>query len=143
MAWRESDMTAPDLPRVLVVDDQVSARRVAELVMKTLPCYVDTAMHSEQALQRFHHRDYDLVFMDLGLPEMDGFALCQAFRDIDRQRDRHTPVVALTAQTDEKTHLRYIESSMEDYLVKPLTTDIARRIMTTYIPHFEKRTGQW
>ena len=101
--------------RILVVEDEV---RLATLLRKGLTEEghgVDLAGSGEEALDRVAVTDYDVIVLDVMLPGIDGFAVCQHLR-----QDRvHTPILLLTARDAIRDRVVGLDVGADDYLVKP------------------------
>jgi CheY-like chemotaxis protein/HPt (histidine-containing phosphotransfer) domain-containing protein len=106
--------------RVLVVEDNLVNQRVAVRLLERLGYKPDLAANGLEALQAVQRQPYDLVFMDLQMPEMDGLEatrrICQAWPAAQRPR-----IAAMTADALEGDRERCIEAGMDDYLSKPVT----------------------
>jgi two-component system, sensor histidine kinase and response regulator len=111
---------APSRGRVLVVEDGDINQVVAEGVVRACGFDVDLADDGRAALEAMAARDYDLVFMDVQMPVMDGF---EATREIRvREADgRRTPVIAMTASAIDGDRERCLEAGMDDYVSKPIS----------------------
>lgn len=120
--------------RVLVVDDSRVSARVVQGMLESLGCTVRVAANGGEAVTVCVEGGFDMVFMDVRMPVLDG---CAAAREIRRREAgrRRTPIVALTAEevADERT--RCLEAGMDGALVKPVTaSDLATAL--------ERWTGQ-
>jgi CheY-like chemotaxis protein len=102
--------------KVLLVEDHQLAAKIADYILRSLDCQVDIAKTGEQALEKVTGGHYDLVLMDLGLPDKSGYEVTQ----ILRQRNESIPVYALTAYTDQDHKNRAFEAGMNGFLSKPL-----------------------
>ncbi|MBZ5741343.1 hybrid sensor histidine kinase/response regulator [Nocardioides mangrovi] len=109
-----------DRGRVLVVEDGEINQLVAEGIVRALGYEVDLAEDGAAGLAAMAVRDYDLVFMDVQMPVMDGFA---ATREIRRREagGRRTPVIAMTASAIDGDRERCLEAGMDDYVSKPIS----------------------
>ena len=112
----ETDNTALS---VLLVDDNAINRKIGQKILKRLdldPTIVDSAA---AAIEACLDRRYDVVFMDIEMPEMDGVSATAALRDV-LPDDQHPYVVALTANAMASDRESYLRSGMDDYLSKPI-----------------------
>jgi len=94
----------------LIVDIQGSAK-IKELTKEI--------KDNEQAIARLEVENFDLVFMDIQLPGMDGFMTTQYVRQFLADRHAHTPVLAMTAQAQIAEDERYQQAGLNDYILKP------------------------
>ncbi|MCX6598202.1 MAG: ATP-binding protein [Acidobacteria bacterium] len=115
-------------PRVLVAEDNAVNRIVAERTLSNLGCDVELAVNGLEALHRVLTGQYDVVFMDCMMPEMDGYTATQEIR---RQEGggRHTPIVAMTASVLDAERRRCSECGMDDFVPKPWQPDEVRQVL--------------
>ncbi|HNI26852.1 MAG TPA: response regulator, partial [Leptospiraceae bacterium] len=78
----------------------------------------DLAAAGPDALEMLKEKDYDLIFLDLQMPEMDGFEVCRRIRKLN-ERYAEIPIIALTAAFVSEVQDRIIEAGMNDILAKP------------------------
>jgi CheY-like chemotaxis protein len=78
-------------------------------------------------VDRFREGDFDLILMDVQMPEMDGFEACRAIRGMEAGTGRHTPIVAMTAHAMTGDRERCLEAGMDGYVSKPVTAEGLRR----------------
>ena len=105
-------------PRLLVVDDKETNRRLLVAMLTPLGFEIAEAADGAQALAAFTERQPDLVLMDLVMPVMDGYEAMRRLRAMQEGRD--TPIVAVTASAFEEDRQRVLDSGADDYLRKPL-----------------------
>lgn len=103
--------------RILLVEDE---KKLADVISRGLAAKgfaVDTIDDGEKALTRIslHHKDYDLVILDLMLPSLDGYAICREMR----ARNIVLPILVLTARAETETKVQLLLSGADDYLIKP------------------------
>ena len=118
-----------DVPRlskkqVLVVDDNKINQLIIKEMLLSLNQYVDLVSDAHNALKMMQARDYDVLFMDLHMPHMDGMEATRTLREMHI----HQPyVIALTADAYPETRTEALRSGMDDYVTKPFVkADIAR-----------------
>lgn len=109
--------------RILVVDDNKINQLIIKEMLLSLNQKVDLVSDAENALKMLQSREYDVLFMDLHMPNMDGMQATRALRDMDI----HQPyVIALTADAYPATRTHALRSGMNDYVTKPFVkADIA------------------
>ena len=113
-----TSILAPDV-RVLVVDDNEFNRQVMCDLLKPTLIRTDDVESGTEALEMLEIREYDLIFMDIMMPEMDGREALRRIREEHPEDD--TPVVALTADALAGTREKLISEGFADYLAKPVS----------------------
>jgi two-component system, OmpR family, response regulator len=100
---------------LLLVEDDAKLVRALERGLAREGYAIDVAHDGPQALVRAGAREYDVIVLDVMLPGLDGFAVCEALR----MRGQHVPVLMLTARADVSDRIRGLNGGADDYLVKP------------------------
>jgi CheY-like chemotaxis protein len=108
--------------RILLVEDNPVGALLAKTLLRREGCVVETAATGDEAIAAMKRARYDLVFMDMRMPGMDGPAATRAIR---AGGDR-TPIVALTANAFAEDRQACLEAGMNDHLVKPLEAEALR-----------------
>lgn len=118
--------------KVLVVEDHPVAQRMALLILKSLACEVDVATNGKEALELVEKKCYDLIFMDIGLPDIDGMLVTANIRS---KGDKlvQIPVIGLTAHASAQMRLDGINAGMNDFLVKPLTKETCLETIKKFV----------
>jgi CheY-like chemotaxis protein len=118
--------------KILLVEDNLINEKVAVATLSRLGFVVDTAPNGLVALQKFKESTYDLIFMDIQMPEMDGIEATIQIREYERVHalTHPTPIIALTAISHPKDKERCKLVGMNDYIVKPFRIDDLARILT-------------
>jgi len=106
--------------RVLVAEDNAVNQRVAERMLAKLGCEVEIAATGRQVLERVGEKRFDVVLMDVHMPEMDGLEAAAEIRRSEAGTARHLPIVALTAIAMSGDEARCLEAGMDGYLSKPI-----------------------
>jgi signal transduction histidine kinase len=112
--------------RVLVAEDNIVNQKIAARMLENHGCRVDLAANGREAVAMADRFPYDLILMDCGMPEMDGFA---ATREIRRRPGKRIPIVALTAHAIAGTREKCLEAGMDDYVSKPLARDTIEKVV--------------
>ena len=106
---------------VLVAEDNIVNQKVAKRMLERWGCRVDVVGDGRQALEAVARVAYDLVLMDVQMPEMDGFGATAAIRRRESRTGRRTPIIAMTAHVMDGDRDRCIEAGMDDFVAKPIT----------------------
>lgn len=118
---------------ILVVDDNSTNLLVAKKLISLYRADIDTAESGIQALKMIQKKDYDIVFMDHMMPELDGIETAQAIRSLGGKYSRLT-IIALTANVVSGAAELFRESGIDDFLGKPIEMSELNRILSRYIP---------
>jgi two-component system, OmpR family, response regulator RpaB len=102
--------------KILVVDDEASIRRILETRLSMIGYSVITAADGEEALETFHKERPDLVVLDVMMPKLDGYGVCQELR-----KESDVPIIMLTALGDVADRITGLELGADDYVVKPFS----------------------
>ena len=128
--------------RVLVVDDEANLRQTMARVLHQLGCEVTTAADGTEALQRLEAAPYDLVYLDIRLPGMDGLQVLRQIHD----RYPQLAVVLLTAHASISSAVEAVRLGAIDYLIKPITPEAliarTRTILTDQAVQHRRREIQ-
>lgn len=126
---------APDA-RILVVDDTRMNLTVIRGLLKATEIGIDTAESGQEALQLFAKNDYDIIFLDQRMPEMDGTQTLQKMRNqcYCNTRNCDTPFIMLTADAIVGARERFMEAGFDDYLAKPVNGKKLEKMVLSYLP---------
>lgn len=115
------DSTAVARPHVLIADDNPVNRLIASKMLARSNATCDLVTNGREAVTACRDNDYQLVLMDISMPEMDGLEATSAIRAWEQETGRaRLPIVALTAHAMEGDRARFLAAGMDDYLEKPL-----------------------
>ncbi|WP_078433622.1 response regulator transcription factor [Metabacillus halosaccharovorans] len=103
--------------KILVVEDELSIRSFVSLNLKKRGYLVTEAETGEEALRLYHRENFDIILLDLMLPGVDGFEVCQEIRKINQT----VGIIMLTARTQEKDKVEGLIIGADDYLYKPFS----------------------
>ena len=130
----EIEPAAPHLPqraRILVVDDDITLVRILETVLHGDGYDVDPAYDGADAVTKATAREYDLVLMDISMPQLDGLAACRQLRATDRYRA--TPFIVLTARTRQDDMADAFAAGYTDYIRKPFALPQVRARVRSWL----------
>jgi len=109
--------------RVLVADDSPVNQEVAAGLLELQGHTVEAVDNGREAVDAFRRGGYDLILMDVEMPEMDGLAATAAIRDLEQDSQTQTPIIAMTAHVLKGFQERCIEAGMDGYICKPIRPD--------------------
>jgi CheY-like chemotaxis protein len=109
--------------RVLLAEDSAVNRLLAVRLLEKRGHKVTTANHGREAVEVFQKQEFDLILMDIQMPEMDGFEATAAIRALEAGTGQHIPIIALTAHALTGDREKCIEAGMDGYSTKPIRAD--------------------
>lgn len=106
--------------RILLTEDNLVNQRLATRLLEKRGHYVVVAGNGREALETLEKQTFDLVLMDIQMPEMDGLEATAKIREKEQLTGQHLPVVALTAHAMKGDQQLCMAAGMDDYLTKPI-----------------------
>jgi signal transduction histidine kinase/CheY-like chemotaxis protein len=106
--------------KILVAEDNPVNQKLAVRMLEKRGHRVTLACHGREAVAAVLSESFDLVLMDIQMPEMDGFEATAAIRQSERSTGRHQPIVAMTAHAMKGDEQRCVDAGMDGYLAKPI-----------------------
>lgn len=103
-----------DRKQILVVDDEDRIRRLIRMYLEREDFVVEEAENGKEALDLALENDYDVILLDIMMPEMDGWTLCEAIR-----KKSDVPIIMLTARDQQDDIVRGLKLGADDYITKP------------------------
>jgi CheY-like chemotaxis protein len=127
--------------RILVVEDNIVNQKVAEAVLKKRRHDVVIAPNGREAIAALDKEDFDIVLMDVQMPEMDGFEATRLIRDRQKTEGKHTPIVAMTAHAMKGDREKCLAVGMDDYVSKPIREDALFSVIDRFAsrPHGKRK----
>lgn len=131
---KENLMKAKGKLALLCEDNEVNVK-VATIMLKRLGFEIDYAENGQEAVNKFLHVNYDIIFMDCMMPVMDGYEASRRIREIEKQRgsDNKQLIIALTANATTSDREKCLESGMTDFVAKPIKREILENIIKKYL----------
>ena len=122
--------------KILIVDDEVSIRRILETRLSIMGYQVYSVADGEEALIAFKREQPNLVILDLMMPKLDGYGVCQELR-----KDSDTPIIMLTALGDVSDRITGLELGADDYVIKPFSPKELEARIRSVLRRFNKLNG--
>jgi len=122
---------------ILLVEDNQVNQQVALAMLKKWGYRIDVAWNGLEALEAVQRQNYDLVLMDIQMPEMDGITTTQKIRQLDGNR-ASVPIVAVTANAMQGDRERWLAAGIDDYVAKPIDRDTFQRVVYHYASQEQK-----
>ncbi|WP_316817927.1 PAS domain S-box protein [Pedobacter nyackensis] len=121
--------------KILVVDDNEINIIIAKRVLGKFGLVVDTASNGEEAIERVWQNTYDLIFMDIKMPGIDGFETTKLMRAMPGIYLSSVPIIALTASTLSNEYAKFKESGMNGHILKPFDPEDIKTVLSSYLYH--------
>ncbi len=118
--------------RLLLVEDNISNQKVAIRYLQKWEIEADLAENGLICLEKIKHQDYDIILMDLQMPEMDGYTATSEIRKKTEPKFKEIPIIALTASALSDTKSKVQEAGMTDYISKPFVPAELFQIIEKY-----------
>jgi two-component system, sensor histidine kinase and response regulator len=149
----EKDLADPDIPlitsyrvkeirgnrpvrfpqkNILLAEDNPVNQKVAHLMLQKLGQQATIARNGREALHLFQSRPFDIIFMDIQMPVMDGVAAAKEIRRLEQETGGHVPIIALTANAMKGDREHFLSAGMNDYIPKPIKLEQIIRVMTDF-----------
>lgn len=122
--------------QILVVDDEVSIRRILEARLSMIGYMVHSASNGEEALDLFHRHHPDMLVLDVMMPKLDGYGVCQEVR-----RESDVPIIMLTALGDVADRITGLELGADDYVIKPFSPKELEARIRSVLRRIDKDSG--
>ena len=118
---------------ILLAEDNLINQKITVSFLKRLGHSVDVADNGRIAIEKFQSHSYDLILMDIQMPEVSGFEATKAIREIEKKSSKHVPIIALTAHALVGDKEKCLDAGMDDYLTKPLSYEELNKSISKYI----------
>ncbi|MDR2015333.1 MAG: response regulator [Azoarcus sp.] len=125
--------------RVLIVDDLAVNLRVAQGLMAIYEIQVDCAENGHKAIEKVQNQQYDIIFMDHMMPDMDGMEATAAIRVLEGEYFKSVPIIALTANAIFGMREMFLENGFNDFLSKPIEINKLNEILKKWVPKEKRR----
>ena len=122
--------------KILLVEDNLMNQKVVMFNLKKLNCEITPVSNGKEALEIFKNNNYDLILMDIMLPEMNGYEITIEIRKFEKLNNITNPVaiIALTANTYENDKEKCLSVGMNEYLSKPFSAQQLIKTIEKYAP---------
>ena len=107
------------MKKILVVEDEKDIQNIIKAFLENAEYKVETADDGLDAINLIQKNNYDLILLDIMLPKIDGFTVCEMIR-----KNSNIPIIILTALTDEESQLKGFDKLADDYITKPFSMPV-------------------
>ena len=119
--------------RILLAEDNITNQQVALGILKKMGLTADAVANGLEAINALKNIPYDLVFMDVQMPEMDGLEATRRIRNMDNSI-HEIPIIAMTAHAMASDRKKCLETGMNDYIAKPISPDAIADALEKWLP---------
>jgi len=119
--------------KILLVEDNVVNRKVALAIMGKIGFTADTAINGRLGVEAWSGNEYDLILMDCQMPEMSGYEATGVIREKEKDTDKHTPIIAMTANVMDGDKEKCLAAGMDDYLSKPIKIELLKSMLKKWL----------
>ncbi|HXB40635.1 MAG TPA: response regulator [Bacteroidia bacterium] len=116
--------------KILVVEDNLLGRKLVSFMLKNWGFSFDVCGNGKLALEHLKINKYDLILMDIQMPEMNGY---ETTRYIREEMELGLPIIAMTSQVSEEERARCLSIGMNDYLAKPIKEEDMYNLTVNYL----------
>jgi CheY-like chemotaxis protein len=120
--------------RILIVEDQPLEAATAQRMLHNLGYDSDIAPNGQTAIELTKQHRYALIFMDIGLPDIDGYEVTKAIREYESNSEYTVPIIGLNVHANPESKQLCLDVGMNAALTKPLVEDIATDILNAFVP---------
>ncbi len=124
-----------DNMKILVAEDNQINQKLITTTLNNFGAEVSIAANGKEAVTLRKNNDYDLIFMDIQMPVMNGMEATQEILQYEKsEQQKHIPIIAVTANALKGDRERYLEAGMDDYTPKPININLLGKIIQEYCP---------
>ncbi|GAA5854775.1 hypothetical protein JCM9279_000941 [Rhodotorula babjevae] len=120
-------------PRVLLVEDDAVCRKLSSKFLEVFGCQIDVAVDGVSAVNKMNTQKYDLVLMDIVMPNLDGISATSLIRQFDPM----TPIISMTSNSGPNDIMTYFSHGMNDVLPKPFTKEHLLSMLEKHLEHLK------
>lgn len=119
--------------QVLVAEDNTVNQKLAVALLSKMGHHVRVAPNGVEAVQAWGQDRYDVVFMDVQMPELDGYGATQKIRELEASTGTHVPIIAMTAHAMTGDREKCLAAGMDDYVSKPISRKAVEQVLERFV----------
>lgn len=130
--------------KILLTEDNKVSRQLALFIFDQLGYNADIAVNGEDAINLWQENHYDMVFMDIMMPGMNGYDATRMIRSFEEEKnsDKRTVIIAITAKKHKGEYEEAMAAGMDDYLTKPINEKNVKDVITKWYKPAPKVAGK-
>ena len=121
------EQAARSVENILLVEDNEINREIMQSQLIAMGYRVDVAVNGTDALKRYGENHYDVILTDIEMPEMNGYELTSEIRRLETDKERFTPILAITASEFDLNEELALSKGFDGYMLKPLETEVLKK----------------
>ncbi len=128
------DMALPDI-KIILADDNAVNQKVAKAFFQKMGYDIELANNGQDLLQKMKEKNFDIVFMDIEMPEMDGITATRRIRDkVVGNTNSQIPIIAFTAYIMQEEKKKFLDAGMNDIVTKPINMAEIKKVLGRFFP---------
>jgi CheY-like chemotaxis protein len=128
--------------RILVAEDNPMNQEVACRILAKFGYRADTASDGAEAVEAHEMKQYDIILMDVQMPNLSGFDATKLIREAEKSVSRHVPIIAMTAHAMKGDRERCLRAGMDDYISKPVDPEELRKVIERWTHNIWEKSEQ-
>ncbi|MBD3673659.1 MAG: response regulator [Planctomycetaceae bacterium] len=135
LSTNSSPAEAPSIPSlsILLAEDGLANQKLIRALLEKWNHQVTIVNNGKEAIEQSQAKTFDLIFMDIQMPVMDGWEATRRIREIEQSTGEHIPIIAMTAHAMQRDREKCLQSGMDDYLSKPIRQKELLQVLTQYL----------
>jgi CheY-like chemotaxis protein len=124
-----------EISNSLIVEDNLINQKVLAKLLEKIQIQSEVANNGQEGIDMFLNGNYDIIFMDINMPEMDGYEATEIIRQSKKYQSCPIPIIAVTASAFEEDRHKALERGMDDFITKPI---VLKKLQEAVIKQFKK-----
>ncbi len=125
--------------KILIVEDNKINMKLTKSYLNEYAAFIDWAKNGLEGCEKYQQDKYDIIFMDLQMPIMDGIMATIKIRELEKELNVYTPIIALTAQAEKYDQDKCFDVGMDYYLTKPFYKEQLFKAISEVLADFKAR----
>jgi two-component system, sensor histidine kinase and response regulator len=116
-----TELPAGRIWNILLAEDNLINQKIAKGLLEKIGCNITIVENGRKAVEQYKNRNFDLIFMDIQMPEMDGYEATGKIRELEKPKMSHIPIIAMTAHAMKGDRDKCLSAGMDEYVTKPIS----------------------
>ena len=119
--------------KILIIEDSVTFNNMLKRSLKNIASEIIQAFSFMQAEEYLENDEFDLILMDENMPIMNGIEATKKIRELEKETNKHIPIIAVTANALTGDKERFLEAGFDDYIPKPVDIKLLKEVMGKFL----------